>query len=83
MDGHGLTFENEFDAVFSNAALHWMGHPDEVIAGVRRALHPGGRFVAECGGHGCVDTIVRAPDRESETARPVGRQCQSMVFSNR
>ncbi len=60
MDGHGLTFENEFDAVFSNAALHWMGHPDEVIAGVRRALHPGGRFVAECGGHGCVDTIVRA-----------------------
>ena len=60
MDGHGLTFENEFDTVFSNAALHWMGHPDEVIAGVRRALRPGGRFVAECGGHGCVDTIVRA-----------------------
>ena len=60
MDGHGLTFEDEFDAVFSNAALHWMGHPDEVIAGVRCALKPGGRFVAECGGHGCVDTIVRA-----------------------
>ena len=60
MDGHGLNFENEFDAVFSNAALHWMGHPDEVIAGVRRALKPGGRFVAECGGHGCVNTIVRA-----------------------
>lgn len=60
MDGHGMTFEGEFDAVFSNAALHWMGHPDEVIAGVRRALRPGGRFVAECGGHGCVDTIVKA-----------------------
>lgn len=60
MDGHALTFESEFDAVFSNAALHWMGHPDEVIVGVRRALKPGGRFVAECGGHGCVDTIVRA-----------------------
>ena len=60
MDGHGLNFDDEFDAVFSNAALHWMGHPDEVIAGVRRALKPGGRFVAECGGHGCVDTIVRA-----------------------
>ena len=60
MDGHGLNFENEFDAVFSNAALHWMGHPDDVIAGVRRALKPSGRFVAECGGHGCVDTIVRA-----------------------
>ncbi len=60
MDGHGLTFENEFDAVFSNAALHWMGLPDKVIAGVRRALKPGGRFVAECGGHGCVHTIVTA-----------------------
>lgn len=60
MDGHALTFDGEFDAVFSNAALHWMGHPDEVIAGVRRALRPGGRFVAECGGHGCVDTIVKA-----------------------
>ena len=59
-DGHALDFESEFDAVFSNAALHWMGHPDEVIAGVRRALKPGGRFVAECGGHGCVDTIVKA-----------------------
>ena len=59
-DGHALDFEGEFDAVFSNAALHWMGHPDEVIAGVRRALKPGGRFVAECGGHGCVDTIVKA-----------------------
>ena len=60
MDGHRLTYEDEFDAVFSNAALHWMGHPDEVIAGVRRALKPGGRFVAECGGYGCVDTIVKA-----------------------
>ncbi len=60
LDGHGLTYDDEFDAVFSNAALHWMGHPDEVIAGVRRALKPGGRFVAECGGYGCVDTIVRA-----------------------
>ena len=60
MDGHRLTFVDEFDAVFSNAALHWMGYPDEVIAGVRRALKPDGRFVAECGGHGCVNTIVRA-----------------------
>lgn len=60
MDGHLLNYDAEFDAVFSNAALHWMGHPDEVIAGVRRALRPGGRFVAECGGYGCVDTIVRA-----------------------
>ncbi len=60
MDGHRLIYEDAFDAVFSNAALHWMGHPDEVIAGVRRALKSGGRFVAECGGYGCVNQIVQA-----------------------
>ncbi len=63
MDGERLTFDGEFDAVFSNAALHWMKRADEVIAGVWRALRPGGRFVAECGGHGCVATIVAALDR--------------------
>ena len=55
--GEELPFASEFDAVFSNAALHWMRRPDAVIAGVRRALKPGGRFVAEMGGHGCVATI--------------------------
>jgi len=55
--GEALRFRDEFDAVFSNAALHWMLRPDEVIAGVWRALRCGGRFVAEMGGHGCVETI--------------------------
>src|ERR1700733_2211196 len=57
MDGHHLSFNGEFDAVFSNAALHWMRRPDEVIAGVHRALRPRGRFVAEMGGHRCVHKI--------------------------
>ena len=60
VDGHALDFEGEFDAVFSNAALHWMRRPDAVIAGVRRALKPGGRFVGEMGGHGCVAAVVTA-----------------------
>ncbi len=59
-DGHALGFDSEFDAVFSNAALHWMKRPRDVIAGVRRALRPGGRFVAEFGGHGCVAAIQTA-----------------------
>jgi len=58
--GEALPFANEFDAVFSNAALHWMRRPDAVIAGVRRALKPGGRFVGEMGGDGCVAAIVAA-----------------------
>ena len=61
MDGMNLQFDHQFDAVFSNAALHWMkSDPDAVIRGVARALKPGGRFVAEMGGHGCVAAITLA-----------------------
>lgn len=60
MDGHDLRFDAEFDAVFSNAALHWMKRPDAVIAGVWRALRPGGRFIGEMGGAGNVSKIVAA-----------------------
>jgi SAM-dependent methyltransferase len=60
MDGEKLSFDGEFDAVFSNAALHWMRNPQAVISGVWRALRPQGRFVAEFGGHGCVAKIKRA-----------------------
>ncbi len=59
-DGQRLPFREGFDAVFSNAALHWMHDADGVIAGARRALRPGGRFVAEFGGHGCVEHIRTA-----------------------
>jgi len=60
MPGEALAFDAEFDAVFSNAALHWMKRADLVIDGVWRALRPGGRFVAELGGHGCVAHIRAA-----------------------
>ncbi|HVY70905.1 MAG TPA: class I SAM-dependent methyltransferase [Verrucomicrobiae bacterium] len=60
MDGQNLSFNHEFDAVFSNAALHWMKDAGAAISGVWRALKPGGRFVAECGGHGCVRKIESA-----------------------
>ena len=52
-----LPFEAEFDAVFSNAVLHWIRDASAVIASVHRALKPGGRFVAEFGGAGCVQTV--------------------------
>lgn len=61
MDGMRLEFDREFDAVFSNAALHWMKRdPDAVIAGVARALKRNGRFAAEMGGHGCVAAVMVA-----------------------
>jgi len=52
-----LPFEHEFDAVFSNAVLHWVRDHDAMLAGVHRALKPGGRFVAEFGGHGNIAAI--------------------------
>jgi SAM-dependent methyltransferase len=55
--GEALPFDREFDAVFSNAALHWMNDQDAVLECVYRALKQGGRFVAECGGHGNIAAI--------------------------
>ncbi|TNY18763.1 cyclopropane-fatty-acyl-phospholipid synthase [Rhodotorula diobovata] len=53
-DGHdldGLQRNGEFDAVFSNAALHWMKRdPAKVVRGVHGLLKPGGRFIGEMGG---------------------------------
>ena len=56
-NAEALPFHSEFDAVFSNAALHWVRHQDAMLAGVHRALRPGGRFVAEMGGHGNIAAI--------------------------
>lgn len=60
MDGASLDLPPLFDAVFSNAALHWMRRPDAVIEGVWRVLKPGGRFIGEMGGHGDVAAICAA-----------------------
>ncbi len=60
VSAYELPFEREFDAVFSNAALHWMLDADRMISRVARSLRPGGRFVAEMGGHGCCAAIVVA-----------------------
>lgn len=62
-DGQRLDYHGAFDAVFSNAALHWMSDHDAVFAGVNRALVPGGRFAVECGGFGniaAIRTAIRA-----------------------
>ena len=55
-----LPFAAEFDAVFSNAVLHWIRDAEGVLASVHRALRPGGRFVAEMGGAGNVAAIRAA-----------------------
>jgi trans-aconitate methyltransferase len=60
INGEALSFHEEFDVVFSNAALHWMKQKEKVIDGVHRALKPGGRFVAEMGGKGNIEIFEKA-----------------------
>jgi SAM-dependent methyltransferase len=60
MNAEDLPYHEDFDAVFSNAVLHWIRRADPMMAGVYRSLRPGGRFVAECGGHGCIEKIRKA-----------------------
>jgi trans-aconitate methyltransferase len=62
-DAHELNYHHQFDAVFSNAVLHSLKHPEKVIDSVWRALKPGGRFVAEFGGTGNIATIVNAIEK--------------------
>jgi trans-aconitate methyltransferase len=53
-----LPYEDKsFDAVFSNAVLHWVRDHDAMMRQVHRVLRPGGRFVAEMGGHGNIAAI--------------------------
>lgn len=61
-DVRRLPFEDSFDAVLSNAVLHWVDGRDQdaALASVRDALRSGGRFVAELGGAGNVARIVSA-----------------------
>ena len=52
VDATQINVRETYDAVFSNATLHWIKEPERVITGIAKALRPGGRFVAEFGGKG-------------------------------
>ncbi len=66
VDARTFTFAQPFDAVFSNAVLHWVREPDAVLRRVAACLRPGGRFVAELGGRGNVAAVVAALRRAGE-----------------
>jgi trans-aconitate methyltransferase len=57
-DARDFQFEKPFDAVFSNAMLHWILEPERVVQSVGEALVTGGRFVAELGGQGNIEQLV-------------------------
>ena len=67
VDARHLPFRREFDAVFSNAVLHWVKRAEDAVISMSRALRPGGRFVVEFGGYGNVahiDSTVEEAIRE-------------------
>lgn len=59
-DAASFHFSEPFDAVFSNAALHWVKDAEGAVRSISRALRPGGRFIAEFGGHGNIASVLAA-----------------------
>ena len=66
LDAAAMRFDTEFDAVFSNAAIHWMLDRQAVAAAIFRALKPGGRFAGEMGADGNIATLRRGIRDELE-----------------
>ena len=52
MEASALAFEDRFDVIFSNAALHWVKDHGALLRGVARSLKPGGRLLFQMGGKG-------------------------------
>jgi trans-aconitate methyltransferase len=64
VDAADMQFFAEFDAVFSNATLHWVLEKEQAARAIFRALKPGGRFAGEMGGEGNLRTLREALDEE-------------------
>ncbi len=72
MSGDAISYVNRFDAVFTNAALHWITDYRSVLQGVSRALKRKGRFVGEFGGYGNIATLIAAMKTAVERNQKMG-----------
>lgn len=74
-DAQTFQVHQSFDAVFSNATLHWVREPEAAIQRINHSLKPAGRFVAEFGGRGNIQTILQAIEQAlnaiGQTAQPL------------
>ena len=83
-DAHDFTVEQPVDAVFSNAALHWMPSSVEVLGCVSDALRGGGRFIAEMGATGNVAAITGAsPAQYAAMLEDAGFEIRELDFRDR
>lgn len=77
MDATAMAYDNVFNTVYSNAALHWIKDQPTLLAKVYRALKPGGYFMAEFGAQGNIETIQRA---FRSVIQELGRHFESQFF---
>jgi len=71
-DARNLPFRDEFDVVFSNATLHWVKDHAPVLAGIQRALIPGGHILLQMGGYSNAAQMVSAVDNVRSRPQWVG-----------
>src|SRR5437763_12042671 len=78
-DAAAMRFDQSFDAVFSNAALHWVRPPEAAVARMYEVLRPGGRLVIEMGGKGNVRRVL---DAAAAAGRAVGVALDPVLYVN-
>jgi len=82
-DARRFAFAEPFDAVFSNAVLHWILEAEQVIECIAETLKPGGRFVAEFGGEGNIQVIRGALHAAlDDVGRPEAKGWNLLYFPN-
>ncbi len=57
-----LSLPEPVDVIFSNATFHWIADHAKLFGALARAIVPGGRLVAQCGGQGNIDSFRRLAD---------------------
>ncbi|EAZ91555.1 class I SAM-dependent methyltransferase [Crocosphaera chwakensis] len=80
MSADSITYKNTFDAVFSNAVLHWITDYDSVIKGVFASLKPKGRFVGEFGGYGNIATLIKGMETVVSQNKSMGQFTNPWFF---
>ena len=79
-DARKLSFDNEFDGIITNAAIHWMSDINNVLESCYNALKVGGRFVGEFGGEGNVGKIISATSKYFESHPELGEFAMPWYF---
>jgi trans-aconitate methyltransferase len=79
IDAEDLSFDSEFDMIFSNAALHWIKDHETLLEGFWKSLKPGGKLLAQMGGKGNAADVLKIIDSMLEEEK-WGSYFRNFVF---